>query len=96
MSEEVVRGTSNKKDQEINNIPWSCDNHRLNILAPNKIAMTNNARNKKNNTFAISAAPSAIPPKPKTAAIIAIIKKITDQRNIVHLFNLYILTPKGN
>jgi hypothetical protein len=37
----------------------------------------------KNNTFAIDAAPSAIPPNPKIAAMIAITKKITDQRNIV-------------
>lgn len=36
----------------------------------------------KNNTFAIEAAPSAIPPKPNIAAMIAITKKITDQRNI--------------
>ena len=46
----------------------------------------NSARKIKNKTFAIEAAPSAIPPKPNTAAIIAIIKKITDQRNIA--FNL--------
>lgn len=39
----------------------------------------------KNNTLAIDAAPSAIPPNPKMAAIIAITKKITDQRNIVLL-----------
>lgn len=33
--------------------------------------------------FAIPAAPDAIPPKPKTAAMMAIIKKVIDQRNIV-------------
>jgi hypothetical protein len=61
--------------------------HRLKMLAPNKIAITNNARKIKNNTLAISAAPSAIPPNPNIAAMIAIMKKITDQRNIVLSFN---------
>jgi len=42
----------------------------------------------KNKTFAIEAAPAAIPPKPNTAAIIATIKKITVQRNIVINFSL--------
>ncbi len=37
----------------------------------------NNIRKIKNNTFAIEAAPAAIPVKPNTAAIIAITKKIT-------------------
>ena len=37
----------------------------------------------KNNILAIEAAPAAIPPKPNTAAIIATIKKMTVQRNIV-------------
>jgi hypothetical protein len=37
--------------------------------------------------FAISAAPSAMPPNPKTAAIIAMTRKITIQRNIVNGFN---------
>ena len=40
----------------------------------------------KNNTLAIPAAPAAIPPNPKTAAIIATTKKITVQRNIVISF----------
>jgi hypothetical protein len=60
--------------------------HFLNKLAPNKIVMIKSARKMKNNTFAIEAAPSAIPPKPNIAAIIAITKKITDQRSIT--FNL--------
>jgi len=58
----------------------------LNKLAPNKMVITNKARNIKNKTFAIEAAPSAIPPNPKMAAIIAITKKITDQRNIMVIF----------
>ena len=37
----------------------------------------------KNKIFAIPAVPAAIPAKPNTPAIIAIIKKITAQRNIV-------------
>jgi uncharacterized protein YlxP (DUF503 family) len=36
----------------------------------------------RNRTFAISAAVPAIPPKPKRAAIKAIIKKVTAQFNI--------------
>ena len=40
----------------------------------------------KNKTFAMEAAPSAIPPKPNMAAIIAMIKKITDQRSIIQVF----------
>ena len=55
----------------------------MKILAPNKIAITKSARKIKNNTLAISAAPSAIPPNPNIAAMIAITKKIIDQRNIV-------------
>ena len=37
----------------------------------------------KNKILAIEAAPEAIPPKPKIAAIMATIRKITVQRNIV-------------
>ena len=37
--------------------------------------------------FAISAAPSAIPPNPKTAATNAITKKITIQRTIMLSFD---------
>jgi hypothetical protein len=59
----------------------------LNMLAPNKIAITNSARKIKNKTLAISAAPSAIPPNPNIAAMMAMIKKITDQRNILLVFN---------
>ena len=35
------------------------------------------------NTFANEAAPDAIPPKPKMAAMMAITKKVTVQRNII-------------
>lgn len=44
--------------------------------------MIKSARKMKNKTLAIDAAPSAMPPKPNMAAMIAMIKKITDQRNI--------------
>jgi len=37
--------------------------------------------------FAISAAPEAIPPNPKMAATIAIIKKITIKRTIILVFD---------
>ena len=40
----------------------------------------------KNNTLAIPAAPAAIPPNPKIAAIMATTKNITVQRNIVKKF----------
>ncbi len=41
----------------------------------------------KNKTCAMDAAPSAIPPNPKIAATIAMIKKITAQRNIIFGFS---------
>ena len=43
----------------------------------------------KNKILAIEAAPAAMPPKPKTAAIMATIRKITVQRNIVVEFRVY-------
>jgi hypothetical protein len=42
----------------------------------------------KNRTFAIPAAPEAMPPKPNTPAIIATIKKITVHRSIFLLFRV--------
>ena len=46
----------------------------------------NEIRNKiikmKNNTLAIEAAPAAMPKKPKAAAMIAMMRKISVQRNI--------------
>ena len=44
----------------------------------------------KNNTLAIPAALAAIPPKPKMAAIMATIRKMTVQRNIALIFGLLI------
>jgi hypothetical protein len=48
----------------------------------------NSTRKIKNKILAIEAAPDAIPPNPKIAAIIAITRKITVQRNIVLDFRL--------
>ena len=42
----------------------------------------------KNKTLAMEAAPAATPPNPKTAAIIATIKNITDQRSIKNNFRV--------
>jgi hypothetical protein len=40
----------------------------------------------KNNTLAMEAAPAAIPPNPKIAAMMATMKKISAQRNIIIQF----------
>ena len=45
-------------------------------LAPKIIVKRNSTRKIKNKTFAIEAAPAAIPPNPNMAAIIAMTKKI--------------------
>ena len=42
----------------------------------------------KNNSLAIDAAPAAIPKKPKAPAMIAIIKKIAVQRNMIVRFKV--------
>ena len=51
-------------------------------FAPNKIVIRNNTRKIKNKTFAILAAPDAIPVNPNKAAMIAIIKNVTDHLSI--------------
>ena len=56
------------------------------LLLPNNKLSTNSTRKIKNNTLAMPAATAAIPPKPNTAAMIAIIRKITVQRNIIVSF----------
>jgi hypothetical protein len=50
---------------------------------PNTNASTKRTIKTKNNILAIEAAPAAIPPNPKIAAIIAITKKVAAQRNII-------------
>ena len=52
------------------------------MLAPNTSDSTKSTKKIKNKTFAIEAAPAAIPPNPKIAATIAMIRKVTVQRNI--------------
>jgi len=47
----------------------------------------NNTIKMKKRILAIEAAPAAIPPKPNTAATIAMIRKVTVQRNITINFN---------
>ena len=49
-------------------------------------AITAKTINTKNKILAIEAAHAAIPPNPKTAAIIAITNAINAQRNIVYNF----------
>ena len=46
----------------------------------------NNTRKIKNKTLAMEAAPAAIPPNPKIAAMMATTRKITVQRSINNLF----------
>jgi len=65
------------------------DRHYLKPLnIPNKRLITNNTRKIKNKTFAIDAAPAAIPPKPNNAAINAMIRNIITSRNIILSFSL--------
>jgi hypothetical protein len=54
-----------------------------NTFPPNIRVNTNNTRKIQNNTFAIDAAPAAIPPKPNMAAIIAMTIKITAHLSII-------------
>jgi len=55
----------------------------------------NSTKKIKNRILAIDAAPDAIPPKPKIAAMIAITRKITVQRNIALDFRL-LMVPVHN
>lgn len=52
--------------------------------------MINNAKKIKKITLAIEAAPEAIPPNPKIAAIIAITKKIAAHLNIIISFKVQV------
>ncbi len=55
----------------------------LELRRPMMSVMMKTAIAIKNNTFAKYAAPAAMPPKPKIAAITAIIRNVIDQRSIV-------------
>jgi hypothetical protein len=52
------------------------------LFLPKIIDRRKSTMNIKNNTLAMPAALAAIPPKPNTAAMIAIIKNTTDHRSI--------------
>jgi hypothetical protein len=52
-------------------------------LQPKKKKITHITRNRKNKNLAIPADAAAIPPNPSSAAISAIIRKVTAQPNIV-------------
>ena len=53
------------------------------LLRPKMIATRNKTIKTKNNILAMPAAPVAIPPKPNTPAITAMMMKMIAQRNIV-------------
>jgi hypothetical protein len=63
-------------------------NYCYTFVLPDINEITNNTKNIKNKTFAILAAPAAIPPKPNIPAMMARIIKMTVQRNIGFVFNL--------
>jgi hypothetical protein len=46
----------------------------------------NNTKNTKNKIFAMPAAPAAMPPNPNIAAIMAIIRNVIVQPNIIIIF----------
>ena len=79
---------SNKKILTYGSGFFNCSHHRLKILAPNTSDSTNNTRKMKNNTFAIPAAPAAIPPNPNNAATSAMTRNVIVQRNIKLGFNV--------
>lgn len=68
-----------------------CFYFRLNKVAPKTKASKNNTMKMKNKIFAIEAAPAAIPPNPKIAATIAMMKNMTAQRNIILNFSWLII-----
>lgn len=53
--------------------------------------ITSSTRKIKKSTFAIPAAPAAIPPNPNIAAIIAKIIKVTVQRNIEFVLRVVVM-----
>lgn len=59
------------------------------IFAPNIKVRINKTMKIKNMTFAIVAAPAAIPVNPKMAAMIAITTKIIAHLSIIKIFSYY-------
>jgi len=57
--------------------------HQTDDLRPIIRDTRNSTKKIKNKIFAIEAAPAAIPPNPNTAAMIAMIRNMTVQRNMV-------------
>jgi hypothetical protein len=53
---------------------------------PNRSERINKTIKIKNNTLAMEAAPAAIPPNPKIAAIMATIRNVTVHLSITHQF----------
>ncbi len=62
--------------------------YKLLLERPITRETTNKIKNKMKRILAMPAAPAAIPPNPKMAAIMATIKKITVQRNITLRFRV--------
>jgi hypothetical protein len=58
----------------------------LPALFPKINDITKRIRKMINRILAIDAAPVAMPPKPKTAAMMAIMRKVTVQRNMIVKF----------
>jgi hypothetical protein len=69
---------------EIEQIIWN----NQTVLRPKIREPRNRTTKIKNRTFAIEAAPAAIPKNPKIPAIIAITRKITVQRSIRIVFKI--------
>ena len=61
----------------------------MNTFAPKINVSRSKTIKTKNSTFAIDAAPAAIPVKPKTAAMIATTKKIRVHRSIIVGLRVY-------
>ncbi len=62
------------------------DRNLLAAKTPSTTKAMQIAKKIKKSTFAISAAPSAIPPKPNSAATMEITKKMAAQRSMVSLY----------
>lgn len=66
-------------------------NYDYTFFLPVSNEITRSTRKIKKSTFAIPAAPAAIPPNPNIAAIIAKIIKVTVQRNIEFVLRVVVM-----